>query len=84
MGLEWNELKNRRLKLVRGKSFQDVIAMRLIGAGRHPHRPAQSFLLYEDRGYVWVVPYVMSDEKVFLKTLYASRKYTKMFQKGEL
>ena len=82
--LGWNELKNIWLKQTRGKSFDEVLSMRYLGARKHSSRPDQWVFLYEDDGVVWVVPYVEVDKKVFLKTLYRSRKLTKMLRKGEL
>lgn len=29
--------------------------------------------------YAWVVPYVRRDDKIFLKTAFPSRKYTKKY-----
>lgn len=41
-------------------------------------------MLFEYRGYVWVVPYVADENEIFLKTLYPSRKYTTLHKKGGL
>jgi hypothetical protein len=82
--LRWNLLKSERLKQTRGASFEELIQSKLIAVKRHPKKSHQNILLFEHRGYIWVVPYVESGEAVFLKTLYPSRKYTKLYKRGEL
>ena len=83
-GFEWNALKNERLKRVRGVSFEELLGSRLIDIRNHPSRAGQEMMLFEYRGNIWVIPFVRSDGKVFLKTLYRNRKYTKMFERGTL
>jgi len=34
--------------------------------------------------YVYAVPYVEDSEKIFLKTVFPSRKYTKLYLKKEV
>ena len=80
----WNPVKNERLKKVRGIGFEEIIQSRLVDVRNHPGREDQEIMLFECRGYIWVVPFVRSGEAFFLKTLYQSRKYTKMFERGEL
>jgi len=38
-------------------------------------------MLFEYKGYIWVVPFVKANGEIFLKTLYPSRKYTKIYRK---
>lgn len=82
--LRWNLLKSSRLKKTRGMSFEDILQTKLIGAKKHPDNPQQHLMLFEAKGYIWVVPCVVSDKEIFMKTLYPSRKYTKMFKRGEI
>ena len=84
MELAWNVLKNERLKKTRGASFDDLIDSRLIAVKRHPTKDHQNLMLFYYRGYIWVVPFVRDGEKIFLKTLFPSRKYTRLHKKGEL
>jgi len=49
---------------------------------KHPRKTHQNIMLFERRGYVWVVPYVVRGDEIFLKTLFASRKYTRIFKQG--
>ena len=82
--LKWSGLKSHRLKRTRGKSFEDVLTMRYIDVILNPAHSDQSLLLFEENGYVWVVPCAKTSEGLILKTLYPSRKYTRMFHKGEI
>ena len=41
-------------------------------------------MLFKYKRYIWVVPYVEDKETIFLKTLYPSRKYTKLYREGKL
>ena len=82
--LKWSFIKSERLKKVRGVSFEEILEARLLCVKTHPKQVHQSIMLFWYRGYVWVVPFVEEGEIVFLKTLYPSRKYTKIFQRGEL
>ena len=80
----WSELKNARLKRTRGVSFEEITKSKLITTKGSPNRPWQRLMLFERRGYIWVVPYVEEGETVFLKTLYQSRKYTRQHRQGRL
>ncbi|MEI6424277.1 MAG: toxin [Lentisphaerota bacterium] len=77
--VQWDRLKSERLKKVRGVSFEEIIATRIVDRLDHPARESQKLLLFEYKNYIWVVPYVENDGLVFLKTLYPSRKYTKLY-----
>lgn len=82
--LRWNLLKDERFKKTRGASFEEILRSTLIAVKQHPKKEHQRIMLFEYRGYVWVVPYVEQADEIFLKTLYPSRKYTKMHKRGEL
>jgi len=81
---KWNALKSVRLKRIRGLSFEDIFKARYIGTEKHPNREHQKLMLFEYKGQVWAVPFVEDEKELFLKTLYPSRKYTKLYQRGEL
>lgn len=54
----------------------------------HPNKqkyPDQRIYLIAYRNYIYVVPFVKSDneEQIFLKTVYPSREYTKRYLAGE-
>lgn len=82
--IRWSQLKSERLKKTRGVSFEEIIASKLIDIRRHPHNENQKILVYQYKGYLWAVPYVIDGETVFLKTIYPSRKLTKLYKKGDL
>lgn len=82
--IRWNKLKSERLKKVRGASFEELIVAERVAIKRHPKKETQSIMLFKYRGYVWVVPYVENKDYKFLKTLYPSRKYTKLYKRGIL
>ena len=82
--IRWDLLKSERLKKTRGASFEDILKARLIAVRRHPTRVHQDILLFDYKGYLWVVPYVESGDHLFLKTLFPSRKYTKLYRRGKV
>ena len=82
--IRWSQLKSERLKKTRGVSFEEIIASKLTDVRRHPHNENQKILVYQYKGYLWAVPYVIDGETLFLKTLYPSRKLTKLYKKGDL
>ena len=82
--IRWSVLKNQRLKKTRGVSFEELLQSRFLAEKDHPGRPDQRMWLFEYRNEVWVVPFVSDESGVFLKTLFPSRKYRKIFLKKGL
>jgi hypothetical protein len=82
--VRWNLLKSERLKRTRGVSFEELIQAKLVAVKEHPHRAHQRIMLFEYKGYIWVVPFVISGDAIFLKTLFPSRKYTQLYKAGRL
>jgi hypothetical protein len=80
--ISWNVSKSNRLKQTRGVSFEEIIRARLIAIDKHPKKTHQNVMLFLHKRYIWIVPFIMKGEEIFLKTLYPSRKYTKLFKKG--
>lgn len=86
--IAWDEKKNEQLKQLRGVSFQDVLE-ELAGQGplwikEHPQReryPGQRLLGVFIAGYVFVVPFEETDDKIILKTIYPSRRETATLKK---
>lgn len=39
-------------------------------------------MFFERESYVWVIPFVVGENEIFLKTLYPSRKYTRLYKEG--
>jgi hypothetical protein len=88
---DWNELKNQLLKSERSIGFEDILIAvedgNVLAVIDHPKTskyPDQKVLVVLVDKYVYVVPYVEDDSKLFLKTIYPSRKLTKQYMKGEL
>lgn len=79
--IRWNPLKSERLKRTRGVSFEEIITAKLVDIKDHPVRENQQILLFEYRSCIWLVPFVEEGGEIFLKTLYPSRKYTKIYQR---
>ena len=77
-------MKNERLRKTRGVSFEEILKARLVDVQSHPKKEHQRVMLFEYKGYVWVVPFVETEDEIFLKALYPSRVYTKIYRRGEL
>lgn len=82
--IQWDPLKSERLKRTRKKSFEELLNSKLIDVRDHPFRETQEMMLFEHEGQIWIVPFVRKEGKIFLKTLYPSRKFTRLYKKGEL
>lgn len=83
---DWNIEKNRKLKAERDVGFEEVVIAihsgDLLEVLDHPNKnryPEQSVLIVCLREYVYIVPFVEDEEKIFLKTIIPSRKMTKKF-----
>jgi hypothetical protein len=79
----WNEDKNKLLKEERGVSFEEILDSKFIGAERHPTRKNQLVLKFEYKKYIWIIPCVVEDKYIFLKTMFPSRRYTKIAKEKE-
>jgi len=88
MVFEWNEEKNILLYEERNISFEDVVFSlkndKLLDIIISPTHEGQKCFIVEIKSYAYVVPYVkVNIEKLFLKTIYPSRKHTKIYLKGK-
>jgi len=84
---EWNEDKNIILSRERDISFEDVIFAlkndKLLDIILSPTHEEQKCFVVEMKSYAYIIPYVkVNDTQYFLKTIYPSRKYTKIYLKG--
>ncbi len=79
--IRWSPLKSKRLKRTRGVSFEEIITAKLVDIKDNPARENQRMMLFEYKNYIWLVPFVQKGDEIFLKTLYPSRKYTKLYKK---
>ncbi len=88
----WNEEKNDWLKQERGISFEDVMVAinedKILTIIEHPNKKLyknQKIYVIEIDDYAYLVPFIEDDQKIFLKTVFPSRKYTKEYiEKGDL
>ena len=83
---DWNEDKNRWLKNKRGVSFEQIVFCiengKLLDVIKHPNKKKyreQRFYVVDVNNYVYIVPYVEKENVIFLKTIFPSRKYTKIY-----
>lgn len=87
--IEYNEEKNLLLKKTRIIAFDDIIEAYKKGRklvdlqNKGKGRKNQRLLVVEIGGYAFVSPYVLDrkNKKIFLKTVYPSRKLTKQYIK---
>lgn len=86
----WSPEKNEWLKHERGVSFEDVVfhiqAGDAVDIFEHPDQrryPGQLILVVLIEGYAYLVPFVESDDEIFLKRIIPSRKATKRYR-GEI
>jgi hypothetical protein len=81
--IEWNEEKNQWLQQERGVSFDEILLE--ISSGNEIDilasfsRPGQKIFVVNLNDYIYYVPFVEDEDKIFLKTIYASRKGTKKY-----
>ena len=87
---DWNDKKNEMLKKVRGVSFEQVeLAIAsgdLIDRMKHPNPakyPNQNVFLVKIEDYIYSVPYVENNERIFLKTIIPNSKATKKYLGGK-
>jgi uncharacterized DUF497 family protein len=84
--IDWDDTKNQWLIANRGISFD--VCMAYIEQGDYldvvdnhsPYEHQKVFIINID-GYVYEVPFVEDDEKIFLKTAYPSRVATNKYLK---
>ena len=87
--VDWNLEKNRKLIEERGISFEDVMEtlfkkgeLEITDNPNQKRYPNQKLLIVKIESYVYLVPYVVDEKKIFLKTIIPSRKATKKYLKG--
>ena len=88
--INWNPEKNRKLIEERGISFEEVVfclqSGSLLDDITHPNAEKYAhqrvFVVAIDE-YACLIPYVETDEEIFLKTIVPSRKATKHYLGGK-
>ncbi|MBN2825842.1 MAG: BrnT family toxin [Campylobacterales bacterium] len=84
--IKWDEAKNQLLQLQRGVSFEDILEQleteKIIARKVHPNSekyPNQEIFVLKLNDYIYYVPFVESENEIFLKTIIPSRKLTKEY-----
>jgi uncharacterized DUF497 family protein len=82
----WSSEKNEILKKDRSISFEEIVLNIQLGNEvdiyDHPNTklyPDQKISVVLIEGYAYLVPFVESEEEIFLKTIIPSRKATKQY-----
>ena len=82
----WSAEKNERLRRERGISFEEVVFHiergDVLDLLEHPNQkryPGQRIFVVAVDQYVYLVPFVESEDEVFLKTIIPSRKATRQY-----
>jgi uncharacterized DUF497 family protein len=80
----WNPEKNEQLRVERGISFEEIVfhveAGDVLLIEEHPNQeryPGQRVFSVQVDDYVYLVPHLVSESEIFLKTIIPSRKATK-------
>jgi uncharacterized DUF497 family protein len=83
---DWNNEKNNKLKVERDVCFEDVLLAissdNLIDIIEHTNKKKysnQNIFVVNINDYVYLVPFVEDEDKIFLKTIIPSRKATKKY-----
>ena len=87
---DWNTDKNEHLREQRNITFEEIVFHilhnGLLDILEHPNKEqysGQMIFVVDVEGYVYLVPFVETEDSVFLKTIISSRKMTKKYLKGE-
>ncbi len=83
---DWDEEKNQKLKKKRSVGFEDVQQAikggKLLDTVDHPNQmmhPNQKMFVVDIDNYIYLVPFVEDENKIFLKTIFPSRKATRKY-----
>ena len=83
----YSDEKNAKLLHERGIGFEDVIAILdtkgYLAVMDHPNPdkyPKQQIYMVEINEYIYLVPFEKRDNKAILKTIYPSRKMTRLYR----
>jgi len=87
---DWSTDKNEWLKERRDITFEEIVFHilheGLLDVLEHPNKEqysGQRIFVVNVEGYVFLVPYVETEESVFLKTIIPSRKMMKKYLGGD-
>jgi len=84
--IDWSPNKSAELQMRYGFGFDRLMAAAKLGGviaeRKHPNSeryPHQYQWVIDLDGYIWIVPFVRSEEGIFLKTFFPSRKATREY-----
>lgn len=84
----WDTEKNEKLKSERGVTFEKVVLyiengwlLDIINHPNHREYSGQKIFIVNIDNYAYLVPFVESENEIFLKTIIPSRKMTKKYIK---
>ncbi|MEW5828526.1 MAG: toxin [Chloroflexota bacterium] len=85
----WSNEKNEALRAERSVSFEDVLFHIergfLLAVLEHPNQEkysGQKIFVVQMNDYVYLVPFVETEDEIFLKTIIPSRKATRKYLRG--
>ena len=85
----WDDAKNKKLKSERNISFEDVVFFidkgHLLDIIEHPNQvkyKGQKIFVINISDYVYLVPFIETEDIVILKTIIPSRKATRDYLRG--
>lgn len=85
--IRWNEEKNVQLKTERNIGFETIFSLiedgLIAGIQENPNYPNQQYYFFLIDNYVYCVPVVETEEEIFLKTIFPSRKFTKLLNENQ-
>lgn len=86
MRYNWNGKKNEYLQKTRAISFEIIVFQiatgKLLDILEHPNQEkyqGQKIFVVDYNDYAFLVPYVQTNDEIFLKTIIPSRKATKKY-----
>ncbi len=86
--VEWDQEKNEILKQERSVCFEDIerviLENKILDIVPHFNQekyPNQAIMIVRLHDYVYYVPFIKDEEKLFLKSIIPSRKYNKIYSK---
>lgn len=82
----WNADKNEQLKAERGVSFEEAVfqiengyTLDIIDHPNPAKYPRQRIFVIDIDHYAYLVPFVATDDEIFLKTMIPSKKMTRKY-----
>ena len=85
--IRWNEEKNALLKKGRNVSFEVIFSLiendMIVDIRQNPHYVNQRYYFFDIEDYIYCVPVVETEDEIFLKTIFPSRKFTKLLKRDK-